>query len=218
MMKYLKLITVKNVSVLTNILLFVSILMSCEEPFEEIITKDEDGNIKSKYTVRKEDGLKQGVYELHYEGKLYEEGVFSNGKQDGIRTIFYPNGKRQVEEFYDNGDLTAKKEYYENGTLKTEGQYDEAVTMSGEWNFYYENGKIKESVNFKNSVEDGAFKEYYENGNIKAEGTYIPVSFGVETEGLEQGELKEYNEAGELVTKKMCESGKCKTIWELEME
>jgi antitoxin component YwqK of YwqJK toxin-antitoxin module len=208
----------KNLTVLTSIFLFVGILMSCEAPFEEIITNDDDGNIKSKYTIRKEDNQKHGAYELYYAGKLFEEGVFANDKQDGIRTIFYSSGKKQTAEVYNNGNLSSKQDYYENGTLKSEGQYDEAVTMSGEWNYYYENGKIKESVNFKNSVEDGAFKEYYENGNIKAEGTYVPVSFGVETEGVEQGELKEYNEEGQLIRKANCELGICKTTWKLNVE
>ena len=97
--------------------------------------------------------------------------------------------------------------------MAVNGQYDEAVTMSGEWTYYYQNGKIKEIVNFKNNVEDGVFKEFYENGNIKAEGNYTPLQLGVETEGVEQGELKEYDENGELVAKKNCELGRCETIW-----
>jgi antitoxin component YwqK of YwqJK toxin-antitoxin module len=217
-MKYLKLITMKNGSVLTSLLFFVSILMSCESPIEEIVTKDDEGNIESKYTIRKKDGQKHGFYTLYYDSKLSEEGVFADNKQEGFRTIFYPNGKVQVEEVYSNNNLISKKDYYESGNLKSEGQYDEAVTMSGEWKYYYENGKLKESVHFKSSVEDGAFKEYYENGNLKTEGTFIPVNFGVETEGLEQGELKEYNERGELIRKKECEAGRCKTTWEQNME
>ena len=218
MMKYLKIITMKNLTVLTSIFLFVGILMSCEAPFEEIITKDDDGNIVSKYTIRKEDGQKDGPYELYYDEKLFEKGIFSNGEQDQTRTIFYSTGEKQVEEVYESGKMTTKKEYYENGKLKLEGQYDEAVTMSGEWNYYYNNGQLKESINFKNSIEDGAFKEYYKNGNIKAEGIYVPLEFGVETDGVEQGELKEYNEEGKLIRKANCELGICETTWEINME
>ena len=44
--------------------------------------------------------------------------------------------------------------------------------MNGEWKYYYQNGKLKESVHFKNNVEDGIFVEYHENGNKKDKGTY----------------------------------------------
>jgi len=192
--------------------------MSCESPFEEVVTKDEAGNIKSKYTIRKEDGQKHGVYELYYDGELFEVGQFVDNKQDGIRTINYPTGEKQVEEVYANGNLTSLKTYFKDGTLQSEGQYDEEVSMSGVWNYYYDNGQLKEAVNFKNSVEDGAFKEYYKNGNIKAEGTYVPLELGIETEGVEQGELKEYNEQGVLITTKECVNGNCKTTWESNME
>lgn len=46
MMKYLKIITMKKLSLLTSIYLFVGILMSCEKPFEEVVLKDDDGKIE----------------------------------------------------------------------------------------------------------------------------------------------------------------------------
>lgn len=216
MIQSMKMIKAKMMVRLTIFSLIVGILMSCSSPYEEVVTKDDDGNLVSSYTVRKEDGVKEGVYQLYIEGKLSEKGEYKNGKQERIRTLFDESGNKQVEETYVNGNITAKKTYFKNGTLESEGQYDEAVTMSGEWKYYYQNGKIEEIVNFKNNIEDGAFVEYYENGNKKAEGTYVPVSFGIEVEGKEDGELKEYNENGELVAKKQCEAGICKVVWTAE--
>lgn len=213
MIQSMKMIKAKITVRLTIFSLIVGILMSCSNPYEEIITKDDDGNPVSSYTVRKEDGVKEGLYQLFINGKLSEEGKYKDGKQDDVRTLFYESGKKQVEEMYNDGNLVSKKTYFEDGKLQSEGQYDEAITMTGEWTYYYQNGKLKETVHFKNNVEDGVFTEYYENGNKKAEGTYIPVSFGVEIEGLEDGELKEYDEKGQLVTKKQCELGRCKTVW-----
>lgn len=196
--------------------LIIGFLISCSSAHEEIVTKDDNGNPVSSYTIRKEDGVKDGTYKVFIDGIIAEEGVFKDGKQDGIRTLFYESKAKQVEETYDNGKLTAKKTYFEDGTLQSEGTYDDKVTMSGEWKYYYENGQLKESVNFKNNVEDGNFTEYHENGKIKTEGTYVPVSFGIEVEGLEDGELRQYDENGELVMKKQCNSGRCETIWTAE--
>lgn len=214
MYQYLKMIRTKSSRSLTIFALIVGILMSCSSAYEEVTTKDEAGNIISSYTIRKKDGVKHGKYQVFMEGKLSEEGTFKDGKQDGVRKLLFPNGKTEVEEIYKDGNITAKKGFFDNGKLSVQGQYDEAVTMSGEWTYYYQNGKIKEIVNFKNNVEDGAFKEFYENGNLKAEGNYTQLQLGIETQGVEQGELKEYDENGELVAKKNCEMGRCKTIWE----
>lgn len=213
MTQSMKMIKAKMMVRLTIFSLIVGILMSCSSPYEEVVTNDDDGNPISSYTVRKEDGVKEGVYQLFINGKLSEKGEYKDGKQEGIRTLFYESGKVQVEETYTNGQITAKKTYFEEGQLQSEGQYDEAVTMNGEWKYYYQNGKLKESVHFKDNVEDGVFTEYYENGNKKAEGTYVPMTFGVEVEGIEDGELREYDEKGQLVTKKQCELGRCKTVW-----
>jgi antitoxin component YwqK of YwqJK toxin-antitoxin module len=218
MYQYLKMISTQSSRSLTIFALIVGILMGCQSPYEEVVTKDEAGNIASTYMIRKEDGVKQGNYQVFIDGKLSEEGTFKDGKQDGVRKLLFPNGKIEVEETYKNGNVATKKAFYDNGKLSVKGQYDEAVTMSGEWTYYYKNGKVKEFVNFKNNVEDGAFKEFYENGNIKAEGNYAPLQLGVETEGVEQGELKEYDENGELVAKKNCELGRCETVWTKEVE
>jgi len=218
MYQYLKIISTQSSRSLTIFALIVGILMSCQGPYEEVVTKDEAGNIASTYTIRKEDGVKHGNYQVFMAEKLSESGNFKDGKQDGIRKFLFPNGNIEVEETYKDGSILAKKVFFENGELSVKGQYDEAVTMSGEWTFYYQNGKIKEIVNFKNSAENGIFKEYYENGNIKAEGTYAPLQLGVEVVGVEQGELKEYNENGELIAKKNCELGRCETIWTKEMK
>lgn len=215
-MQSMKMIKAKITVRLTIFSLIVGILMSCSNPYEEVVTKDDDGNPISSYTVRKEDGVKEGAYKLFISGKISEEGEYKDGKQEGIRTLFYESGKVQVEETYVNGQLTTKKTYFEDGTLQSEGQYDEAETMNGQWKYYYQNGKLKETVHFKNSVEDGAFEEFYENGNKKAEGTYVPVAFGVEIEGLEDGELREYDENGQLVAKKQCALGNCRTVWTAE--
>lgn len=211
-----KFTTTKFTTGLTIIALIVGILMGCSSPYEQQITKDEDGNIKSSYTIRKEDGKKHGEYIIYIDGKLSEKGTFKEDVQVGTRTMYSSSEQILATEEYDNGQLISRKDYSQDGHLSSEGQYDAEGTMSGEWKYYYSNGQVREKITYQNNVEDGPFVEYYENGKIKTEGTYSPLSFGIQTEGVEQGELKEYNEDGVLVARKQCEDGKCKTVWTAE--
>ena len=218
MVLLIKMMTTKNMMRLTTFALIVGILMACGSGYEQEITKDENGDIKSTYTVRKEDGLRHGEYSVYIEGKLYETGTYEDDKRNGIRTIFDENEKKIAEETYKDDKLTAKKEFFPKGQLKSEGQYDENQTMTDIWKFYYENGELKEEVTFNNNIEDGPFVEYYENGNKKAEGAYQPFDLGYGEEGMEHGELKEYDESGNLIAKKDCKQGRCTTIWRAEQE
>ena len=70
------------------------------------------------------------------------------------------------------------------------------------------------SKQFKNNQENGPFKEYFQNGNLKFEGTY-------EGGDYEVGELKKYDESGNLIAKMNCEIrqiageqfSQCSTVW-----
>jgi antitoxin component YwqK of YwqJK toxin-antitoxin module len=209
---------INRVSAISILILAASLLSQCEKAIEQVVAKDDNGNIISIYDIRKADGKKHGAYQLFNAGKLVEKGNFADDLQDGVRQLFNEKKIVVVEEAYEKGKLRHRKTFFENGKLQSEGQYDAAVAMAGEWKYYYQNGNPKEIVTFKNNIEDGVFKEYYENGKLKAEGSYIPLELGLETTGLEQGILKEYDENGTFFRKKMCEKGRCSTIWELNKE
>ncbi len=42
----------------------------------------------------------------------------------------------------------------------------------GKWTFYFNNGKIKHTLNYVNGVADGEATFYYKNGNIREQGTW----------------------------------------------
>ena len=81
--------------------------------------------------------------------------------------------------------------------------------MQGIWKKYYESGKLMESVTMRDNEENGPFVEYWENGNLKAEGAYLDGD-------NEDGELKLYDEHGELEKTMQCERGMCYTTWKKE--
>ncbi|MGS2726832.1 toxin-antitoxin system YwqK family antitoxin [Psychroserpens sp. BH13MA-6] len=97
-------------------------------------------------------------------GKLYYgKWIYYHNKSDAIMTIEYYNdqgkleGERQV--FYPNGN-TAEKSHYINGML------------DGESIWYAENGTVLKRFLYKNDELNGITKYFDAEGNIKAEGLY----------------------------------------------
>lgn len=140
------------------------------------------------------------------QGVIVEKGVFNNGQQDGIRYLYFDDGKIKTEEPYIAGSFEGLfKEYSSNGKLYQEGTYHNN-SMTGVWKTYYDTGELKEEVMFVDNNENGPFRQYYKNGKVKYEGTYKDGNF-------EEGEMKLYNEEGILIKKLDCKKGKCNTIW-----
>jgi antitoxin component YwqK of YwqJK toxin-antitoxin module len=159
----------------------------------------------------KKNFAKEGRYQkLSAEGKLLEEANYHLDVLEGERRYFYPNGNVESLENYKNGKLHGKyRKFLENGNVRLEQDFEDGV-MQGLSVRYYPNGAIEERVTMKNNEEDGPFQEFYENGKLKTEGTYAP--FEGES-ALEQGELKEYDESGQLIRIADCVNGRCSTRW-----
>lgn len=194
---------------------FISPLLACLGLFfactgtsvETIEAKDEQGRLE-RYQRRKKDFAKEGLYQkFHPDGKVYKEAHFTNDSLDGECKYFRANGTLESIERYAHGTLDGKYEaYYENNQLQIEQNYVNGA-LHGLSTAYYLNGKVKEKVMLRDNEENGPFTEYYENGQLKAEGQYTPG----EDSPLEQGELKEYNEQGELTRVANCVNGVCLT-------
>jgi len=187
----------------------------CTGPqIETVETKDEQGRIE-RFERRKKDFAKEGLYQkLQADGKLLQEAHYVNDSLDGEFKYFYASGQPESVERYTRGVLNGKYEsYYENGQLHVEQTYVNGA-LQGLSTAYYPNGNLKEKVTLKDNDENGPFKEYYENGVLKTEGQYAPG----EEMPLEQGELKEYDEQGQLVRIANCTNGVCLTKWKKEVE
>ncbi len=170
--------------------------------------KSETGQLE-RFERRKSDFSKEGLYQkLGTDGKLIVEAHYVNNVLQGERKYYYTNGQVESSEMFTGGaNDGAYKKYTETGALALEQQFVKGV-MEG-WSIaYYPNGAILEKVMIKDNDENGPFFEYHENGKIKTEGTYIPGESG----GLEQGELKEYDENGNLVRVANCVGGVCATV------
>lgn len=185
------------------------ILLDCSSKTELVETQTSEGYIE-RYHRLKQDYAKEGTYTLSTpEGVLLEYASFTKDTLNGTRVLFYESGDTQVVENYAMGIFHGPyKAYYSKNNLEIEGAYVDNQ-MEGIWKRYYDTGELMESVSFQGNQENGPFVEYFKNGKLKAEGTYLNGD-------NEHGELKLYNEKGELIRKMNCDKGICRTSWTLE--
>jgi len=183
------------------------ILFCCKADTREIEIKDSKGKVVEKYQVDPATEKKQGLYQRFYEsGQLAEEAHYVRDTLDGARRFYFESGQLEREQHYLFGIFQGPfRSYYINGQLNAEGNYLNNE-MDGVWKRYYDTGELMEEVTFVNNDENGPFRELYKNGKVKAEGSYINGPY-------EHGELKEYDEQGNLIRIMSCENGICNTTW-----
>ena len=193
-----------------SLLFTIALLAGCNyfSATEIAETRDEQGRLE-RYERRKKDFAKEGLYQkFHANNAVAIEARYVNDTLHGERKFFYPNGAVESIENFVHGEFHGPyKHFYENGTLQLEQIFVKGA-LQGLSKTYYQNGSLADQVTLVNNEEDGPFVEFYENGIKKAEGFYTPGEDGP----LEQGELKEFNEAGELIRTANCKDGRCETI------
>lgn len=179
---------------------------------ETVERRDAEGRLE-RWQRDKTDFAREGLYQRFYpDGTLAEEAHYKRDTLQGQRKFFYKNGVVESVEHYNNGIFHGKYlKYNEKGNLIVEQEYVNGA-MQGFSLVYYPNGVLKEKYTIRDNEDNGPFQEFHENGRLKTEGTYVPAEEG----SLEQGELKEYDENGQLVRIAQCTDGRCLTKWELK--
>ncbi len=134
------------------------------ETIFEIIQKDTASFSQKTDTSR---GWKEGV--------LISETQFLNGKENGMRTSFYPSGKICSEYSLKDGLLQGKSiEYFENGQIKTVRNYytpTNSYSQSSknvDWSYTYMPNGTLIGKTFYDSTENVLYKKDYYNGIISA--------------------------------------------------
>jgi antitoxin component YwqK of YwqJK toxin-antitoxin module len=188
------------------ILLLLPLFAGCSNR-KTVVETDPGLGYISTYTVDTKTGKQHGPYtRTDSLGVLMEKGSLSQGQPEGIRELYYPDGKVKVRERYKAGKLDDLYEYYfPEGKLELKGYYIDGA-MYGRWTKYTRDGQVFEEVNMINNEEMGPFKEYHPNGKIQAEGTYLHGP-------NEDGRLKLYDESGQLRKEMFCYTGRCYTVW-----
>lgn len=171
---------------------------------------DTDAGLVTVYSIDKKSGQYDGPYtKSDTTGHVMERGHMRDGKQHGIRELYYPDGKVKVRERYRDGELDDLFEYFHpNGQVELKGYYVQGQ-MYGLWRKYDADANLLEEVTMISNEEYGPFTEYHPNGKIKAEGAYLHGQ-------NEDGTLKLYDETGTLIKTMLCHAGRCYTTWTKE--
>lgn len=121
--------------------------------------------VNGLWTKRGESKPYNGAFkETYTDGSIKGTGSFVNGRLEGVRIQYSPNGQKRTEKEYKAAYLHGKaKEYYENGSLKQEGSF-ENNKEAGAWTLYYPNENKKALLTFKAGVQHGPYYEYNEQG------------------------------------------------------
>lgn len=192
------------------LLLLVFGTFCTSNPLETTEALNDQGQLE-RWQRRKDNQAREGLYQRYSaDGVLLEEANYRAGTLQGERKYFSQLGQLESIERYENGQLHGKfQSFHENGQLKIEQDFVQGA-LTGMSVRYYADGKIQERVQLKDNVENGPFVEYYENGKLKTEGFYAPDEDG---DGVEHGELKEYDTTGTLIRIADCNQGTCLTRW-----
>jgi len=131
-----------------------------------------------------------GVFGIVIDGRIESYEEYKNGLLDG-ETAYFSKDKeiKLLSEMYSKGKLNGpQKTYYENGKLKSIVYYkNDRVDGIVE---YDKNGKLLHKSIFENG--SGDWKLYWSNGKVSEEGKYVS--------GRKDGVWKKYREDGSLDT------------------
>lgn len=175
---------------------------------KSVVETDPDLGYTTSYTIDSRTGKHHGPYvKADSTGQMLEKGNFHQGQPDGVRELYYPDGKVKIRERYKMGRIDDLYEYFfPAGTLELKGYYIDGA-MYGIWKKFSVEGHLLEEVTMVDNEEMGPFRDYHPNGRLQAEGTYLHGP-------NEDGTLKLYDDSGQLQKEMFCDSGRCYTTWQ----
>jgi antitoxin component YwqK of YwqJK toxin-antitoxin module/tetratricopeptide (TPR) repeat protein len=150
-----------------------------------------------------ENGERTGKwYWYHYNGKYKEILTFSEGKFNGIDSIFYDNGNLKIfAEYKDNLKNGNYYEYTAFGGMVEHSMYKDGKA-NGITKIYYPIGEgfIKYEATQKDNKIEGELIEKYDNGQIKTKSNFVDNSY--------EGPSETYFNDGKLYSKANYKEGK----------
>lgn len=151
--------------------------------------KDANGKRTGKWVYTGADKPNSGIAKT---GKV-EEGVYVNGRKEGIWTKYHKDGKtpKLNGNYVNNRPDGAFTRYYTSGNIKEQGSYSKNG-YKGNLVRYYANGTVSYKAVYNNEgKETGKVQYFHENGKVALEYTM--------KNGVLSGKVNRYNKQGNLV-------------------
>ena len=158
-------------------------------------------NIKSNavlmqgYFLDTEMQIADGILEFWYEdGVKKSEELYTNGKPHGTWKTWDEDGRLSDTSLYLSGRqiILVRWSFYENDSLKM-NQFVDLPNKKSHVKYYYEEGGIKDDVEFFDDKEIGR-KSYYANGQLKLDSKKDKKG--------KQTYIKRFSETGEEISEK----------------
>jgi antitoxin component YwqK of YwqJK toxin-antitoxin module len=176
---------------------------------DDFACKEVEGNSVERYEKTykddRQDGLRTGWYE---NGKKEEEGTYKDGKKDGKWTGWYENGQKKDKGTWKNGIKSGDNiQYYSNGQKYKKRTFvifpvNEGL-LDGLMTMWYENGQIMRELYYKKNQWNGRETCWYKNGQKRYEGHHI--------KNKKEGEWLEWNKDGSIKSKTFYKKGEIDT-------
>ncbi len=129
------------------------------------------GKLVSEGKMDDKDRIGEWVYYHEKKNNVMTREFYKNGKLDGTKTTFYPNGQKTEEINYKNGIMEGENNYYSpEGVLLKKLKYTNDQ-LHGAATYYDANGNVVIDGFYKNGAKNGLWK-YYKDGKVVVEETY----------------------------------------------
>ena len=107
----------------------------------------------------------------NYLNELRESNqLYYNKRPNAVERLYISNyvvsGKGAYTKNSKNEDVVTGpwEFYYANGRIKSAGKFNSEGGRIGDWNYFYENGERKETTVYSNDIADGKSNVWYDNG------------------------------------------------------
>ncbi|HEX2934880.1 MAG TPA: hypothetical protein VHO72_05965 [Bacteroidales bacterium] len=122
--------------------------------------------------------------QLYQEGKLIDKAKTDSVDFDEVVTK-YPNGKIKTSAFYKDslmigiyreydtdGNVVLSRVYDNQGRLQGQGILKDDGSREGLWNYFYPDGSVKSTGEFKNNRQNGEWKFFFKEGSNEQTGNF----------------------------------------------
>ncbi|MDB4598118.1 hypothetical protein OAI40_02765 [Candidatus Pseudothioglobus singularis] len=105
-------------------------------------------------------------------GQKLSEGLWMNGKKEGVWTEWYENGQIKSQESYKENVWHGKHNYWYESGQKLKESIDINGLYEGLWVTWHENGQKWEQGNYRKEKKEGLWTKWDENGQITSQENY----------------------------------------------